>query len=131
MVFSGLPNAQLISDPRPPFPDSTVCSTVEMTCTAQDVTFLSWFYNNHGIVSFANVFPVQFPYTLHNESGILIQLIGAAPEAGQSDVFNSTSVLTGTTTSLDMLGVDSISCGTVSVRSDSINLTPLMIQSTL
>ena len=63
--------------------------------------------------------------TMYNDSGVLIQVITVEPES--TNTFNSTSVLTATTSALDMLNVNSITCGQ-DIRSPAIDLTMLNVQ---
>lgn len=52
---------------------------------------------------------------MYNETGIVIQIIVAASESSTTIEFNATSVLTTTTSVLDIRNVNSIQCGNVAV----------------
>ncbi len=100
-----------------------------MTCTAQELTFISWFYGEMAIANFLFLdTSVTFPLTIHIEDGVLIEIVNAYSESAMSAVFDATSTLTTTTLALDMLNVDRIKCGDRVTRSPVIDLTMLNIQ---
>ena len=72
----------------------------------------------------------EYPYTYHNDSGVLIQVIQIVLDESDQDFFSSIiSVLMSTTRALDMLNVDSIRCGQNDANwSPAIDLTMLNVQ---
>ncbi len=130
LLFSclGTPRATLTSNPSLDV-HITRCQPVQMTCRTQKLTVLSWFYDGVPIETFVyDDRTVTFPLRIHNEDGIVIEIMNAVSESDLSDMFNATSLLTTTTLALGMLNVDSITCGTRGTRSQTQDLTMLNIQ---
>ncbi len=109
----------------------TTCRPVQMTCTTQELTSLRWFYDSLTIANFLFLdTSVTFPLTIHNEDGVVVEIVNVVPNSANTDTFNATSVLTTTTSALVMLNVNSIACGTRGTRSQTLDLTMLNIQGT-
>ena len=125
VFYSGAPQANIFSDP--PNVSRTVCQPITVTCNVQELQLLRWFFNSVNVATFV-LNSQEFPYTLMNNSGIIIQVIDVASESALVDEFNATSVLSTTTLALDLQNVSSVQCGTNRIRSEVIDLTMLDIQ---
>ncbi len=109
----------------------TLCQPVMMTCRTQELQSLRWYFDDGSIAIYVYSSANTFPNNIYTDSGVTIDVIDANPESSQSDIFNGTSVLSATTSALSMLNVDSIRCGTNAIRSETIDLRMLNIQSKL
>lgn len=101
---------------------------VQMTCLAQELPFLSWYYDNTVIATFMYTSRIQFPLTILNQSEGIIKITNASGDP-ESDDFSAVSVLTTTIEALSLLGVGSIQCGATAVRSQAIDPSMLEFQS--
>ncbi len=93
---------------------------VQLTCTVQNLTSLRWFFDGGQVYSYTYADGSTFPHVLHEDSGLSISIISAASHSAISDHFNGTSVLTTDTSVLSMRMIDSIQCGTNTIRSQTI-----------
>ena len=113
--YSGIPAVNLTSSP--PVIDGTTCQPVTITCTIQELPSFAWFRDGAtGLASYSYLNrEVDFPITLYDQNGIVIQITHAVSESPNTLEFNATSVLTTTTSALDILDVNSIRCGSVAL----------------
>ena len=107
---------------------STVCRPVTMTCMTVNLQSLNWYFDDFIAGSFVHSPTARLPENIYNANGLSIDVIAAALRSSRSDDFNSTSVLTGTTLALTLLGVDLIECGINSLRRPVTGLTRLNVR---
>lgn len=103
-----------------------VCTGVDIvvTCMVQEVRSLRWFINGtqHAtyLYNVSHTYPrpavVDIPL-----SGGYFQVASASPDASDPDIFNAVSTLTINAAAFRQLKIQSIQCGTNSIRSQRID----------
>lgn len=97
----------------------TLCETVTLTCQTVNLQSHRWIINDRAIVTYTYSPSVPAPFTIYDKGGINILVTVSDPIGGfNADNFNGTSVLTTKLRSIVNNTLQSVSCGTNSIRSE-------------
>ena len=115
----GVPSATLTSVPA--ILEGNICpTTVQMTCTIEDIAILRWFHNENQLAAYLYTPGDTFPHqaTLDNsQQGIYILITSSVPEASNVDLTDATSTLTTNLALLKEFNMQDITCGSGGTRS--------------
>lgn len=119
----GFPQATLTSAPV----EGTLCQRVQMVCMVYDIQSLNWYFDGTVINTYTYNRGDTYPRTTYNQNGVHIEMTLATPRSSVSDNFNGTSTLNATIVALNLLGVDTIRCGTNAARSQEVDFMALNV----